>query len=112
MKLIYQWLIVLSLAFLLWALHTYGGAGCSKPVPTSNKVHIPALKIIVQRRPSLVCETSELKSQDTVPSVPPTPPSKTTSQKRRERRKTAKIRVTRDSDDWDFCVDRPLTIVQ
>ncbi len=113
MKLIYQWIIVLSLSVLLWAIHTYGGSACSKPVPTS-KATFPALKIVVQRRPSLVCETSERPQEDTVPTIPPTPPSKTASQRRKERRKASKFKreVARDSDDWDFCVDRPLQMIQ
>jgi len=112
MKLVYQWLIVLTLAGLLWAVHTYGGAGCSKPLPTSgqNKPYIPPLKIIVQRRASLQVETSDCPQTCEVPKIPITPPSKTVSQKRRERRKAAKLKthITRDEDEieWDFCTEK------
>ena len=107
MKLIYQWLIILALSGILWALHTYGGAGCSKPLP--SRPYIPPLKIVVQRRSSVVEQTDSGIQEDTVPAVPQTPPSKNkkrreNSAKRRIRRKTAKIRKpTDDISEWDLC---------
>ena len=107
MKLAYQWALIIFLGFLVWAIHTYGGSGCSKPLP--SRPYIPPLKIVVQRRSSVVEQTDSGIQEDTVPAVPQTPPSKNKkrrekSAKRRIRRKTAKIRKTTDDiSEWDLC---------
>lgn len=109
MKLMYQWLIILALSGILWVIHTYGGAGCSKPLPSHP--HIPALKIVVQRKASVSLETSNSIQKNSVPKIPSTPPSK--SQKRRERRKTAKIKKQSDNvSEWDFCEDTDIKMIQ
>lgn len=100
MKLIYQWLIILALAGILWGIHTYGGTGCSKSMVPSNT------QLVVVRRvptPEIMAAINE------VPKVPQTPSSKKRAKKRKARlSKEMSERVKREiqrysqDPDWDF----------
>ena len=72
MKLLYQWLIVLSLSVLLWIVYSYGGTICTKPVIQGGS--IPKLIIVQQRQSSIESTKKEEIKEDSVPKVEVTPP--------------------------------------
>src|ERR1700677_5015170 len=95
MKLIYQWLIVLTLAGLLYAIHTYCGITCSK----NQVVPMAVNRLNENHTISRPLATLTYKV-----------PKKKTKKKRKEKMSkqqckdiAAQLKWLTDDPDWDFC---------
>lgn len=71
MKLIYQWLIVITLALVVYGLHIYGGNGCSKVTPSTQiapalvkNLHAPVAPTYVPKAPKKRTRKHKVKRID------------------------------------------------